>query len=88
MTNFDEIERCLEMPGPALYVFLIGYWLRSPGQHDWSEFVGLVESSRALRTRVIGLPPSSSPAIGIARDLCLAIEARASAKATLAGMQL
>lgn len=87
MTKSAEIERWLEMHQPALCGLLIGYWLRSPGPHDWTEFAGLVENSRALRRRIIGLPPSSSPAIGIARDLCLAVEARASAKAILSEMQ-
>jgi hypothetical protein len=51
MTKFDEIERGLAMSEPALYVFLIGFWHRTPGLRGWEEFVGLVVSNVQIETR-------------------------------------
>jgi hypothetical protein len=88
MTKSDEIEKCLAMSASALFVWVLRFWQRSPGDiREWTEFVDFVERSREIRMRVMALPSRASPAIGIARDLCLSVEARASAKAALAGLR-
>ena len=87
MTKSAEIDRCLAMAEPALYVLPIAYQHRKPGMHGWEEFVGLVEGSPQLRARVIALHHHRvDPAICMARDLCITIEAAATAMAALEEM--
>lgn len=88
MTKADEIEECLAMSAAGLFVWVLRFWQRSPGDiREWTEFVDLVESCPEVRARVIALPSRASPAIGIARDICLSVETRASARAALAEFQ-
>jgi hypothetical protein len=88
MTKSDEIEECLAMSPAGLFVWVLRFWQRSPVDvREWSEFVDLAEISPEIRARVIALPSRASPAIGIARDICLVVDARTSAGAVLAEIQ-
>ena len=87
MTKSNEIEKCLAMSVPALFVFVQRFLQRSPVNiREWTELVNLVEISPELWARVVPLPSRACPAIG-ALDICFAFEARAHAAAALSELQ-
>jgi len=78
-----ESDRSKSDADRSAFIFGLKFWMRPPEEIDsWAEFVDLVETDPGIRAKFISLSPDlSRPSLMMAKDLCLAVEAKSMAQA-------